>query len=240
VRRSGGLRHTRRSAESCCRQALTRFTVPRCAGPDRRTRLQASTQHDSVSTFRGGVRERPNRHDWKSCVLHRTVGSNPTLSAAPGAGPIMVGPARPSWVSYAAQAALLGKRVVPVPIPVEAGGIPDAALLDEPLRAAATSGAHPGVLVLTVPDNPTGTVAGAEALQALGRPQPTSISIPTSHRIASRWRRDASRRAPSWPGRCSTRTTSPPCRVAPSATTATRSPSASPRASCTDPLPSND
>ena len=43
MRRSGDLRHTWRSAESCCRQALTRFTVPRCAGPDRRTRLQAST-----------------------------------------------------------------------------------------------------------------------------------------------------------------------------------------------------
>ena len=30
----------------------------------------------------GGVRERPNRHDWKSCVLQGTVGSNPTSSAA--------------------------------------------------------------------------------------------------------------------------------------------------------------
>src|SRR5205814_6513191 len=30
-----------RSAESCCRQALTRFTVLRCAGPDRRARRQA-------------------------------------------------------------------------------------------------------------------------------------------------------------------------------------------------------
>jgi hypothetical protein len=29
----------------------------------------------------GGVRERPNRHDWKSCVAQVTVGSNPTLSA---------------------------------------------------------------------------------------------------------------------------------------------------------------
>jgi hypothetical protein len=29
----------------------------------------------------GGVRERPNRHDWKSCVGKLTVGSNPTASA---------------------------------------------------------------------------------------------------------------------------------------------------------------
>ena len=27
------------------------------------------------------MRERPNRHDWKSCVLQGTVGSNPTSSA---------------------------------------------------------------------------------------------------------------------------------------------------------------
>ena len=32
----------------------------------------------------GGVRERPNRHDWKSCVGKLTVGSNPTLSASFG------------------------------------------------------------------------------------------------------------------------------------------------------------
>ena len=30
----------------------------------------------------GGVRERPNRHDWKSCVGKLTVGSNPTSSAS--------------------------------------------------------------------------------------------------------------------------------------------------------------
>jgi hypothetical protein len=32
------------------------------------------------------VRERPNRHDWKSCVLHGTVGSNPTSSATSALG----------------------------------------------------------------------------------------------------------------------------------------------------------
>jgi hypothetical protein len=29
----------------------------------------------------GGVRERPNRHDWKSCEGKPSVGSNPTSSA---------------------------------------------------------------------------------------------------------------------------------------------------------------
>ena len=63
----------------------------------------------------------------------------------------------PCWVSYAAHAALAGKRVIGVPIGEEAGGVPDPAALRAAL--AATSGA--GILVLTLPDNPTGTVAPA-------------------------------------------------------------------------------
>ena len=73
----------------------------------------------------------------------------------------------PSWVSYAAQAALLGRRVVSVPIPAEAGGIPDPESLEQALRQAGADGARPGVLVLTVPDNPTGTVAPAEQVEAV-------------------------------------------------------------------------
>ena len=69
----------------------------------------------------------------------------------------------PSWVSYAAQAAIAGKRVIGVPIGAEAGGVPDPAHLRAALAEAAGVGARPGVLVLTLPDNPTGTVA-SEAL----------------------------------------------------------------------------
>ncbi|MEU6576450.1 aminotransferase class I/II-fold pyridoxal phosphate-dependent enzyme [Streptomyces sp. NPDC046805] len=65
----------------------------------------------------------------------------------------------PAWVSYAAQAALVNKRVIGVPVPAESGGIPDPALLEQALTRARTAGANPGVLLLTVPDNPTGTVA---------------------------------------------------------------------------------
>jgi aspartate aminotransferase len=71
---------------------------------------------------------------------------------------------RPAWVSYAAQAALVGKRVINVPIPAESGGIPDPVRLEHALTGARASGASPGVLVLTVPDNPTGTVARPEHL----------------------------------------------------------------------------
>ena len=68
---------------------------------------------------------------------------------------------RPSWVSYAAQAALAGKRVIDVAIAAEAGGVPDPAALREALAAARAQGHEPAILVLTLPDNPTGTVAPA-------------------------------------------------------------------------------
>ena len=70
----------------------------------------------------------------------------------------------PSWVSYAAQAALTGKRVVPVPIPAHAGGVPDPDLLPSALADARAGGAEPGILILTLPDNPTGTTADADTV----------------------------------------------------------------------------
>jgi aspartate aminotransferase len=68
----------------------------------------------------------------------------------------------PSWVSYAAQAALAGKRVWRVPVTAEAGGVPDPAALDELLRSG---GGEPRILLVTSPDNPTGTVAPARLVQ---------------------------------------------------------------------------
>jgi aspartate aminotransferase len=70
---------------------------------------------------------------------------------------------QPSWVSYAAQAALAGKRVWGVPIAADGpGGVPDPAALEETLGQATRQGARPGVIVLTLPDNPTGTVPDAD------------------------------------------------------------------------------
>jgi aspartate aminotransferase len=69
---------------------------------------------------------------------------------------------RPSWVSYAAQAAIAGKQVVGVPIASEAGGVPDPAALREALAAR---GGAPGIVVLTLPDNPTGTLAPAALME---------------------------------------------------------------------------
>ena len=47
---------------------------------------------------------------------------------------------RPSWVSYAAQAALAGKRVIDVPIAEQAGGVPDPDALRAALQTARRDG----------------------------------------------------------------------------------------------------
>ncbi|WP_243745263.1 pyridoxal phosphate-dependent aminotransferase [Streptomyces hainanensis] len=90
-------------------------------------------------------------------------GSKPLLYALLAALPGDVVLPRPAWVSYAAQSALAGKRVIGVPVPPEAGGVPDPEALAGALRAAPEA----GVLVLTVPDNPTGTVVDRDRLRAV-------------------------------------------------------------------------
>ncbi|MGP4020457.1 pyridoxal phosphate-dependent aminotransferase [Saccharopolyspora sp. 5N708] len=72
---------------------------------------------------------------------------------------------QPSWVTYAAQAALARKHVIGVPVPPEAGGVPDPDELDRELREARAAGHRPGVLVVTLPDNPTGTLAGPDLVR---------------------------------------------------------------------------
>jgi aspartate aminotransferase len=88
-------------------------------------------------------------------------GSKPLLFALLAALPGDLVLPRPAWVSYAAQSALAGKRTITVPIPAGAGGVPDPARLPAALREARAAGAEPGVMILTIPDNPTGTVARA-------------------------------------------------------------------------------
>jgi aspartate aminotransferase len=92
-------------------------------------------------------------------------GSKPLLYALVAALPGDVVLPRPSWVSYAAQAALAGKDVIGVPVPDAAGGVPDPDLLDGAIRRARDAGRSPGILLLTLPDNPTGTLAGSETLR---------------------------------------------------------------------------
>jgi aspartate aminotransferase len=86
-------------------------------------------------------------------------GSKPLLMALFLALPGDVVLPKPAWNTYAPQADLAGKAVIPVPIPAECGGFPDPALLRDHLAVARRAGHDPRILVLTLPDNPTGTTA---------------------------------------------------------------------------------
>jgi aspartate aminotransferase len=74
---------------------------------------------------------------------------------------------RPAWVSYEPQARLAGKQVLRLDIPAEAGGVPDPALLSESVSLARKRGLDPRILLLTHPDNPTGTFASADLLESV-------------------------------------------------------------------------
>ena len=63
---------------------------------------------------------------------------------------------RPSWVSYAQQAALLGHAAVHVPTRPGEGGVPDPDLVRPGARA----------MVVTLPDNPTGRLASPSTVRA--------------------------------------------------------------------------
>ncbi|MDF3292513.1 aminotransferase class I/II-fold pyridoxal phosphate-dependent enzyme [Streptomyces silvisoli] len=83
------------------------------------------------------------------------------LLAAVGGDLVVPSPAT-AW--YAAQARVLGRRVHPVATPPECGGLPDPVALLETLRRAREGGAQPRLLVVSVADDPTGTVAPPELL----------------------------------------------------------------------------
>ena len=71
---------------------------------------------------------------------------------------------RPSWVSYAAQAALSGRKAHFVP---GAGGVPDADQLAGAVTAARAAGNPVRSVIVTLPDNPTGLLAPAAAVRDL-------------------------------------------------------------------------
>lgn len=89
-------------------------------------------------------------------------GSKPLLMALNMVLPGDVLLPRPCWNSYAPQARMAGKKVWGVPIPATCGGVPDPAALTVTLARARREGGDPRIVVLTLPDNPTGTLAGAE------------------------------------------------------------------------------
>jgi aspartate aminotransferase len=73
---------------------------------------------------------------------------------------------RPSWVSYAAQASLVGARPHFVPAAPGEGGICDPAALGQAVAAARAAGRDIRSVVVTLPDNPTGRVPRPETVRA--------------------------------------------------------------------------
>ena len=71
---------------------------------------------------------------------------------------------QPSWVSYAAQASLAGRTAQFVP---GAAGVPDAGQLARTVSAARAAGRQVRSVVVTLPDNPTGTLASPAAVRAM-------------------------------------------------------------------------
>ena len=100
----------------------------------------------------------------------RGLPADPDLVVAgPGSKPLLYGlllaigggvvVPRPSWVSYAAQTRLMGAEPIFVPTPDGEGGVPDPDALREAVLAARSAGREVGCIIVTLPDNPTGTLA---------------------------------------------------------------------------------
>ncbi|GGO62092.1 pyridoxal phosphate-dependent aminotransferase [Nonomuraea cavernae] len=75
----------------------------------------------------------------------------------------------PSWVSYAAQADLIGAHPILVPAPAGEGGVPDPDLVTSSVLHARAQGRTVSSLLVTLPDNPTGRLATPETVGRLVR-----------------------------------------------------------------------
>jgi aspartate/methionine/tyrosine aminotransferase len=97
------------------------------------------------------------------------------IVAGPGSKPLLYGlllamgggvvVPRPSWVSYAAQTRLMGAEPIFVPTPPGEGGVPDPEALREAVTRERTAGHDVSCIVVTLPDNPTGTLARPETVR---------------------------------------------------------------------------
>lgn len=92
-------------------------------------------------------------------------GSKPLLYALFQAlgGPVLL--PRPSWVSYAAQNLLLKQEAPMVDTVAGQGGVPDPELLDKAASRLRAAGRPPSAVLLTLPDNPTGTTASPDVVR---------------------------------------------------------------------------
>ncbi|MFF8828301.1 aminotransferase class I/II-fold pyridoxal phosphate-dependent enzyme [Streptomyces sp. NPDC015131] len=97
--------------------------------------------------------------------LAAAPGAQPLLSALMAAhgGDVLMPRPCPAW--WTPQARLLGLPAYHVPTPAECGGVPDPFALLETVRRVRAEGGHPAVLLLSVADDPTATVAPPEVVR---------------------------------------------------------------------------
>ena len=94
-------------------------------------------------------------------------GSKPLLYAIFQALGGSVALPRPSWVSYAAQNALLEQESVLIAILPGQGGVPDPVALEAEAVRRRKAGNPLSCVLVTIPDNPTGTVAAPTVVREL-------------------------------------------------------------------------
>ncbi|MGW7230415.1 aminotransferase class I/II-fold pyridoxal phosphate-dependent enzyme [Streptomyces cyaneofuscatus] len=109
---------------------------------------------------------------WHRRGLH---GGPENIVAAPGDQPLLLAliaahggdvlMPRPSPATWMPQARLLGRPAYQVPTPAECGGVPDPYALLETVRRVRAEGGRPKLLVLSVADDPTATVAPPELVR---------------------------------------------------------------------------
>ncbi|MER5630633.1 aminotransferase class I/II-fold pyridoxal phosphate-dependent enzyme [Streptomyces nitrosporeus] len=109
---------------------------------------------------------------WRRRGLHGGPGD---VVAAPGAPPLLfalmaayggdVLMPRPCPATWMPQAGLLGRPAYLVPTPAECGGIPDPYALLETVRRVRAEGGRPRLLLISVADDPTATVAPPELVR---------------------------------------------------------------------------
>lgn len=128
-------------------------------------RLAAGGRRNSYGPVAGSAAARRHLADYfgRRCVpthpdqVILAPGSKPLLMALQMVVPGDVVVPCPSWVTYAPQAELAGKRVWGVGIPPGFGGAPSPEALSDTVREARARGGDPRMVILTLPDNPTGT-----------------------------------------------------------------------------------
>ncbi|MFJ5724191.1 aminotransferase class I/II-fold pyridoxal phosphate-dependent enzyme [Streptomyces sp. NPDC093149] len=109
---------------------------------------------------------------WERRGLH---GTPERVAAAPGASPLLLAliaahggdvlMPRPCTATWIPQARLLGRPAYHVPTPAECGGVPDPYALLETVRRVRAEGGRPRLLLISVVDDPTATVAPPELVR---------------------------------------------------------------------------